>query len=526
MKSPETACVFWMGVGDGAQFIQWLTKLENNPIDGPVVIIDFEYHEKGWLTQEPVSSILASKEVIVVSEKKEQMDLAFWNKVLPRIIPFISKVLFFIAEGADLFYRSLAERWQYRLRMLPKIFENFHTLYIHEFRNNLSNRFILKKGRGVRCLDRAFTGKPAILISAGPSLNDSLPYVKNISSKALFLCVGTVLKKLLEDNIIPHAVVVVDPLPLVYTSQFENLKIPSQTWLITSPTVDPRIIDMFDGRVCFFYHNELMALGLSPYFGEIGLLQGGGSVSHYLFSLAEYLGASPIFFMGQDFAYGTDGSHHYSDKVPHVSAHGHTIVEGWDGGPLESMTEWQWYLWWLESAVQRSNIPCIDVTCRGAKKQGMTWMRPREARDWLQKYLSPVPMDCFSKLFRENSNKVERGDPEAFYNDVSHLLEESHIICEQMLSLSEFLLNREFIYWEEPFSKLVSTWDGFSDWLRDKTVLYTALQPFYLEALIKIGSLGMINSFEKAKTLVTYFKISTIKLIYGINKLKEIAANE
>ncbi|MDP7421795.1 MAG: DUF115 domain-containing protein, partial [bacterium] len=61
------------------------------------------------------------------------------------------------------------------------------------------------------------TDRPAIVIMAGPSLDEQMPVLKTIDrDRALLLCADTILNKLLQEGIIPHLVFTLERGEVVY----------------------------------------------------------------------------------------------------------------------------------------------------------------------------------------------------------------------------------------------------------------------------------------------------------------------
>ncbi|MFQ6112022.1 MAG: motility associated factor glycosyltransferase family protein, partial [Nitrospinota bacterium] len=77
-------------------------------------------------------------------------------------------------------------------------------------RNICRNLFCILQSPGVRPLKGAFEGRPALIVSAGPSLDGAIEGVRAAKGKALIIAIGQVLGKLFRAGIEPDLVSTLD----------------------------------------------------------------------------------------------------------------------------------------------------------------------------------------------------------------------------------------------------------------------------------------------------------------------------
>ena len=77
--------------------------------------------------------------------------------------------------------------------------------------NTLANLPVLASEADAAALTDLFTGIPAIVVGAGPSLDENLPVLRHLQDRALLVAVDTAVRPLLAAGIHPHLVVSVDP---------------------------------------------------------------------------------------------------------------------------------------------------------------------------------------------------------------------------------------------------------------------------------------------------------------------------
>ena len=90
-------------------------------------------------------------------------------------------------------------------RRFPSIFRDL------EQGNYSLNEEIIKASSGINSLINAHIGKPALMVSAGPSLDTVLPYLKHLQNNLILTCVDTAFPALLKNNISPKYVFTRDP---------------------------------------------------------------------------------------------------------------------------------------------------------------------------------------------------------------------------------------------------------------------------------------------------------------------------
>lgn len=159
-----------------------------------------------------------------------------------------------------------------------------------------------------------FSGVPAIIVSAGPSLEKNIHLLNAVKEKAVIICAGTSIRAMLHHGVRPHFLVGFDggqvnrlvyndldlhDINLVYSSRFFHE--------IVTNYNGPKILMKNDVET----FPDLLALTQGM---EIGTVRSGFSVAHTCLDLAAKLGCNPIVLIGQDLAY-TDNKHYAEGQV-------------------------------------------------------------------------------------------------------------------------------------------------------------------------------------------------------------------
>ncbi len=179
----------------------------------------------------------------------------------------------------------------------------------------------------VTALSGLLTGRPAIVVGAGPSLDDNLPALAEASRSAVLVAADTALRPLLAAGIAPHLVVAVDPAEL-NAQHLADLTGVDAVHLVAEGSLHPSAFPPFDGRTFTFKvsdHDPWPWLRQAG--GDRGRLQAWGSVITSAFDLARRMGCDPVLFAGLDLAFTHDRpycTHTTFDRVwlSSIAAHG------------------------------------------------------------------------------------------------------------------------------------------------------------------------------------------------------------
>lgn len=196
--------------------------------------------------------------------------------------------------------RSAGHR-QDSLLGIRKLYEN--TLYIEE-------------NPGVQSLKNAFPGKPAIVVASGPSLDKSIPLLKDLQHKALILSADASAKILLENEIEPHFVLSLERVEesLPFFESISSYKGKIKTNFLAYPIVPKKVCDAFPGDKWVVYRNHSYFYFLENQLPR-GVISSASSVTHFCARFAEFLGANPIALVGQDLAYDPENLRSHADGL-------------------------------------------------------------------------------------------------------------------------------------------------------------------------------------------------------------------
>lgn len=167
--------------------------------------------------------------------------------------------------------------------------------------NIIRNMPRIMKGPGADIFYNQFTGIPACVVGAGPSLHESIPFLRKNKDRMVLVAVDTAFRILQREEITPHFCLAVDP-QVLNARYFEGIA-PTDTVLIADPTVHPSVIRLYPGPVALTGIAFEMLQWLTRHGRASGEIRHGGSVSTNASDFARRLGASPVYLVGQDLAF-------------------------------------------------------------------------------------------------------------------------------------------------------------------------------------------------------------------------------
>jgi len=184
-------------------------------------------------------------------------------------------------------------------------------------RNQIMNLGEYVAAPGIDDLAGTCEGKPAIIVSAGPSLRRNLHLLEQpwVRQKFVIVAVQTVLKPLLARGIKPHFVTALD-YHEISKRFYEGLTATDVEGitLVAEAKGNPAILDIWPGVIRSPKDSCLSKL-LGDDDDRCGI-KPGATVAHLAFYLARHLGCDPITLIGQDLAF-TDGQYYASGAAIH-----------------------------------------------------------------------------------------------------------------------------------------------------------------------------------------------------------------
>ncbi|HDT6579391.1 TPA: motility associated factor glycosyltransferase family protein [Bacillus cereus] len=342
-------------------------------------------------------------------------------------------------------------------RLIQQItaFGNDHYDSLLGFHNMIENVEKVLENPYLSSLEEKFTNVPAFIVANGPSLDQSIHELKQVKGNALILCCESAIVPLMKNGIKPDAICVLERIPESYLYHFQNKEYPEDIVLLALAVADPRTFTSFVGpKIPIFRSFESNSQWINRIVGDGSGLYAGLNVSHLAYELAVYMGANPIVFVGQNFAYGLEGLTHskqskyiedLQDYTEKIKSQPIVYVEGNDGSKIPSNPLWVEFRKGLEQLIEQTpHVTVINTTEGGAKIKGTTYDTMTNV---IKKYVkvslpyrldsllneSKKNLDVSSRKNKTRSLRIELIKYINIYRALEQLTSERKIIVEQLL---------------------------------------------------------------------------------------------
>ncbi|MPQ76942.1 6-hydroxymethylpterin diphosphokinase MptE-like protein [Hydrogenovibrio sp. JE_KL2] len=176
-----------------------------------------------------------------------------------------------------------------------------------QLRNLASNNMPLAN------LGRALEGTTSVIMGGGPSLDDSISWIKENQDRLVIFAAARIANRLKKEGIQPDFFVSVDPHDVSYDNSKQILQFGDTAILVHSNNVNSKLVAEWTGLHAY--------LGLMfPWRDSVheqpeNLTTVGPTVTNTMASVAGYLGSEQIIFSGVDFCYGENGKSYESESL-------------------------------------------------------------------------------------------------------------------------------------------------------------------------------------------------------------------
>lgn len=267
--------------------------------DGSIVINIFEHEAK--IVE------YALKYGVLAWIPEDKLNITIDEDVLPFLNSAVNETVGFYIFNPEI--QRLPEETR---SIITELSSNYNTAKIHTLLENINfYRNIKSNSKAVSEFDRTCLKKEFVVIAAGPSLDDNMTFLRECKGKKTIIAVGTVFRKLVQQNIIPDIVVVLDPkkstikqlagvedqqVPMILglTAYWEfAAKYQGETYLV--PITGSQNCDEHNAKYAEEHH--------------MNQWQCGGTVSSLGIEAAIQFGAEKIYLVGLDLSFPSGYTH-------------------------------------------------------------------------------------------------------------------------------------------------------------------------------------------------------------------------
>ena len=409
-KPTENTLYFVSGFGTGQHIAQLLEKIDASSV---ILVIDFNIEQLKWIfSKKDCSKLLGNEQVLLLTDAKdfellETLDLAYKTNIQTCIF----SPLFSQNEASYYaFFTRLCQQFDMRKKIQCTLVAD-STLWQH---NAIKNLTALLNSPSMDPLKGAFKDLPLILVSAGPSLDTAIPFLKKVQDKAIIVSMNSSFRTLYKNGIRSHFTLAIDPRPTTFDG-FRDIPIGS-TVLLTSFFVHPDVIQHFSGQIMTWE----VTLAFSQYIYKTlhhsmgPQLQAEGTVANLVGSLADFFGCKKVCLVGQDLACGTSGQTHTSDSI--YNDRGTLFMDVNDcrecpGNTQEKVyVESKLYLYlqiFNKMADKFKDIEFINTSVFGAKIKDIPYVDYEKATEWIGNNSSERVSEYLFRLLKETPKTTE-----------------------------------------------------------------------------------------------------------------------
>lgn len=267
-------------------------------------------------------------------------------------------------------------------------------------RNLARNLPVLGRARGTDRLEGLFRGIPALLLAAGPSVEEILPFLEELRTRFVIAAVDTTARLLFRRGISPDILVVVDP-QYWNTRHLDGVTF-EHTVLVSESSTHPRVFRSLNLPV--FFGGSIFPLGkfLEGYTGIRGKLGAGGSVATSAWDILRRAGCSEIFCAGLDLGFPGLRTHFRGSRFEHFQlSSGHRLgpaegaayhalrdadpfyTENYAGGQTLTDRRLIIYRGWFEGQFKtHPDPPTFTLSRGGVKLEGMRYRPPGQLENY------------------------------------------------------------------------------------------------------------------------------------------------
>lgn len=207
-----------------------------------------------------------------------------------------------------------------------------------------------------------------IIVAGGPSVDMQLPAIKRYRDRFTIMAVGTIIRKLMENGIVPDLIIISDPQSFMY-HQVEGLDTENIPLILLS-TASAGILEYYKGPVYIAYQEGYEKAETEAQRRSCVLFQTGGSVSTIALDIGIRFEAERIILIGMDMAYTKNQSHAGGVGREVTVTDGLRLVESTQNTRVYTSRNLDTYRKWMENRLRNENGISIYNTSFGARIEG------------------------------------------------------------------------------------------------------------------------------------------------------------
>lgn len=345
----------------------------------------------------------------------------------------------------------------------------FSEIWFKSYLNNIPHIF---EAQLVDSYKDSFKSKPAIIVSAGPSLDKNLRFLKDNEDKFVIITGGRTLSTLRKEGIKADFTCVIDASEEMYNVFKPSLDM--DVPLLFNEETSERIVSEYKGEKIFFNTREFLNADREILGFNSEILFQGGSVAHACTSFAKLLGCDPIVFIGQDLAY-TDNKLHSENSVANNESNRVADTEIYVKGVIEEkvLTNYDLNIFRerLEIMIKlNKETTYINCTEGGAHIEGTV---VKKLEELIEEYDKTIDKTSIGKYDKINISKEKvKNNLNLTYSEIDNLID----LCKEAKKINSTLRDL-YIRSIGKYNKALSRLDKIDKEINNKSNLLYLFEP-------------------------------------------------
>ncbi|WP_346937726.1 6-hydroxymethylpterin diphosphokinase MptE-like protein [uncultured Clostridium sp.] len=290
------------GIGTGNVVRELIKRKSSN---SKIIIIEIDRELLNFIKNSGViNDLIERDDIIIVYEKRDIVECINLN------INYLNVKFLKIIETTNyskVYGSELQEYYSEIKDVISNICINRNTVKLFSvkwYNTLLENLKFYINGASILDYKDKYKDKPAIIVSAGPSLNKNIDLLK-YNNNNIVITGGRPLKALCERNIHMDFLEIIDSLPRTFEvveQWLDQVECP----LVMNETTNSNVTLRHKGEKIVATRHRFIRKAFNY---NIGTIDYGGSVAHSMVYFAIVMGCNPIIFIGQDLAYTDNKAH-------------------------------------------------------------------------------------------------------------------------------------------------------------------------------------------------------------------------
>ncbi len=299
--------------------------------------------------------------------------------------------------------------------------DNLRNVMLYNFKNNQK----LNDEPADNLKDK-LKGKDIIITGAGPSLDNSMDYLRKFLNRedAVIICVAKAAKKLVSENILPGYIVAIDAKKETrwQTKGIEDCGVP----LIYLSTAAYNLVSEYNGKRYIAYQEGIEESKEYTEKNNLTAYQSGGSVATFIIDFVIRMGCRRVICTGLDMGYTGDNTHAGGIGRKLQNKKSLRKVKAMNDGEIYTSKTLDIYRRWIERRIENiKDIEFINASA-GAKIHGMA---EKSLKEITEGYCNKTIYCYVEKQGEELRKFVEEHNNDSLVNIYYSVIEE----CEEKL---------------------------------------------------------------------------------------------